>query len=159
MESSQEVCHINRHILIAADESDNANRAVSYVARMLGGLKGYRVTLINIVPVPPDDFFLTAEERLSWMTDKETKSKIILENYRNMLIESGFEGDTVEGKMKSGDFPSVARAILEEAAEIAASTIVLGRRGISKKEEFIFGSTSNKILHSRKSCAALWVIE
>ena len=51
------------------------------------------------------------------------------------------------------------QAILEEALELGAGTIVLGRRGISKKEEFIFGSTSNKILHSRKSCAALWVVE
>jgi len=37
-------------------------------------------------------------------------------------------------------------------------TIVIGRRGISKKEEFIFGSTSNKIIHEAKKCAVL-VIE
>jgi nucleotide-binding universal stress UspA family protein len=52
----------------------------------------------------------------------------------------------------------VAQAILEEALALGAGTIVLGRSSISKKEEFIFGSTSNKILHSRKSCSALWVV-
>jgi len=93
------------------------------------------------------------------MLDKEIKSKIVLDNCRNTLIGSGFENDTVEGRMMAGDFPSVAQAISDEALALGAGTIVLGRRGISKKEEFIFGSTSNKILHSRKSCAALLVVE
>jgi nucleotide-binding universal stress UspA family protein len=37
-------------------------------------------------------------------------------------------------------------------------TVVIGRRGISRKEEFIFGSTSNKILHTARDCS-VWVIE
>jgi nucleotide-binding universal stress UspA family protein len=68
------------------------------------------------------------------------------------------EEGSVEIKVKIGNFPSVAQAILEEALALGAGTIVLGRSSISKKEEFIFGSTSNKILHSRKSCSALWVV-
>jgi len=159
MEPAQNACPINKHIIVAADESDNADRAVSYVAHMLGGLGGFRVTLLNIVPVPPDDFFRSAEERAKWLTNKETRSKNILANYRTMLTKSGLEEGSVDIKVKIGNFPSVAQAILEEALALGAGTIVLGRRGISKKEEFIFGSTSNKILHSRKSCSALWVVE
>jgi hypothetical protein len=34
----------------------------------------------------------------------------------------------------------------------------IGRRGISKKEEFMFGSTSTRILHIAKDCS-IWVIE
>jgi len=37
-------------------------------------------------------------------------------------------------------------------------TVVIGRRGLSKKEEFIFGSTSNRILHEANNCAVM-VIE
>jgi hypothetical protein len=67
------------------------------------------------------------------MLDKEIKSKIVLDNCRNTLIGSGFDGDTVEGRMIAGDFPSVAQAISDEALALGAGTIVLGRRGISKK--------------------------
>jgi nucleotide-binding universal stress UspA family protein len=159
MEPSWQACIINKHILVAVDESDNAKRAVAYVALMLGGLQGFKVTLINIVPVPPDDYFAKAEERVSWIQDNEMKSKLVLEGYREMLIKSGVDGEFVEIRMKTGEYPSVAQVILNEANLIGASTIALGRRGISKQEEFIYGSTSNKILHSQKSCNALWVIE
>jgi nucleotide-binding universal stress UspA family protein len=150
---------INRHILIAVDESDNAKRAVAYVALMLSGLQGFKVTLITIVPVPPDDFFANTEERVSWIGDNEAKSKLVLEGYRAMLINAGVDEEFVSICMKTGEYPSVAEVILNEAAHIGAGTIALGRRGISKQEEFIYGSTSNKILHSQKSCNALWVIE
>jgi hypothetical protein len=42
--------------------------------------------------------------------------------------------------------------------KLACGTVVIGRRGISKKEEFLFESTSNKIIHTAKDCA-VWVIE
>jgi nucleotide-binding universal stress UspA family protein len=159
MEASWQACMINRHILVAVDESDNAKRAVEYVALMLSGLQGFKVTLMNIVPVPPDDFFVNTEERGSWIKDHEAKSKLVLEGYRETLIKSGVDGEFVKTCIKTGEYPSVAQVILNEATLIGAGTIALGRRGISKKEEFIYGSTSNKILHSQKSCNALWVIE
>jgi len=159
MQPSWQACMINRHILVAVDESDNAKRAVTYVALMLSGLQGFKVTLINIVSVPPDDFFANSGERVSWIEDNETTSKLVLEGFRKMLIDAGVDGEFVKVCMKTGEYPSIAEVILNEATHIGAGTIALGRRGISKQEEFIYGSTSNKILHSQKSCNALWVIE
>jgi len=36
-------------------------------------------------------------------------------------------------------------------------TVALGRRGVSKAEEFLFGSVSSKIIHSVKGCT-VWVV-
>ena len=41
----------NKNILIAVDESHNARRAVSYVGQLLGGLVGFKVTILHVVPV------------------------------------------------------------------------------------------------------------
>lgn len=54
---------------------------------------------------------------------------------------------------------SVAEVILEEMKKSGANTLGISRRGISKKEEFIYGSTSNKLLHAAKGSAAMWVVE
>jgi nucleotide-binding universal stress UspA family protein len=159
MESLGQACMINRHILVAVDESENAKRAVAYVAHMLGGLQGFTITLINIVPVPPDDYFVKADQRALWIRDNEAKSKQILDDYREMLGNAGIDRTSINVCMKTGEFSSIAAVVLDEAKRIGAGTIAIGRRGISKKEEFIYGSTSNKILHSQKSCNALWVIE
>ena len=54
-----------------------------------------------------------------------------------------------------GDRPYLIR---NNEPEVRFGTVVIGRRGISKKEEFMFGSTSTKILHIAKDCS-IWVIE
>ncbi len=159
MDISTQSCSINKHVLIAADESENAERSVAYVAHMLSGTQGFTITLINVIAVPPSDFFVTPEERRQWIELNETKSRVALERYLKMLVNAGFSRNSVELLMRTGEYQSIAQVILDEALRIRAGTIVLGRRGISKKEEFIYGSTSNKILHSQKSCTALWVVE
>jgi nucleotide-binding universal stress UspA family protein len=35
---------------------------------------------------------------------------------------------------------------------------VVGRRGVSKRQEFLFGSVSSKVVRDAKNCA-VWVIE
>jgi nucleotide-binding universal stress UspA family protein len=148
----------DRHILIAVDESENAKRAVLYAADFLGGFPGFSITLLNIIPEPQEDYFKTDEDRKRWIENQSAKAEKMLENYRQVLIQSGFREDKVAVKVDVRDCPSVAECILDELKKLEACTVVVGRRGISKKEEFIFGSTSNKILHMAKNCS-VWVIE
>lgn len=148
----------NRNILIAVDESENAARAVSYVRDFLAGFPGFHVTLITIIPEPPEDYFMSESERTAWIKDKNASSRSILEVYREMLIEAGFRDEDVKAYAVMKECTSIAECILNEQEKLACGTVVIGRRGISRKEEFIFGSTSSKILHTARNCA-IWVIE
>lgn len=148
----------DKHILIAVDESENAKRAVLYVADFLGGFPGFRVTLLHVIPEPPEDYFDKEEERHQWIESQSNKMKRLLENYKNILIQSGFPEDKIKIIIDIRPCPSIAACILDELSKIKACTVVVGRRGISRKEELIFGSTSNKILHEAKNCS-VWVIE
>ena len=51
----------------------------------------------------------------------------------------------------------MAQDILEVLKDGGFGTVVIGRRGVSKAEEFLFGSVSNKIIHSVKDCT-VWVV-
>lgn len=148
----------DRHVLIALDETDNAKRALLYAADFLGGVPGFRVTLLFIVPEPPDDFFDSEKDRQCWINDQRKKACELLDKYRHILIQSGFAEDKVNVLVDVKKCPSLAECILEEQRKLKCCTVVVGRRGISKKEEFIFGSTSSRLLHSGKNCA-VWVIE
>ncbi len=147
----------DRHILIALDESDNAQRALLYAADFLGGVPGFRATLLSIITEPPEDYFDTDKDRNQWIEDHRLKTKEMLDKYRRILIQSGFGEDKVDILIEVKNCPSVAECILEEQRKLGCCTVVVGRRGISKKEEFMFGSTSSKILHTGKNCA-VWVI-
>jgi nucleotide-binding universal stress UspA family protein len=52
----------------------------------------------------------------------------------------------------------VARDILNELEEGAYGTVIIGRRGISKAEQFLLGSVSNKIIQNAKNCS-VWIID
>ncbi|MBI4682411.1 MAG: universal stress protein [Nitrospirae bacterium] len=147
----------DRHVLIALDESENAKRALLYAADFLGGVPGFRATLLSIIPEPPEDFFGTDKDRQMWIEDQHFKAKEMLDKYRRILIQSGFSEDKVEVLIDVKNCPSVAECILEEQRKLGCCTVIVGRRGISKTEEFMFGSTSSKILHAGKNCA-VWVI-
>ena len=148
----------DRRILVAADNSENAERAIFYVADFLGGVSGFHVTLLTVIPEPPEDYFETETERNSWIEEQKSEATRMLGKYRQILIQSGFVEDKVETIIDIRECPSVADCIIDVQQQLKCCTIVIGRRGISKKEEFLFGSTSNKIIHSGKNCA-VWVIE
>jgi hypothetical protein len=89
----------NTHILIAVDGSDNARRAVSYVADFLRGLPCVNVTLLTIVSEPPEDYFTGQDERLTWVAEHTDTAEKMLKEYRHILTDAGFKENAVEDKM------------------------------------------------------------
>ena len=148
----------DRHVLIAVDDSENAKRVVIYAADFLGGVPGFRATVLTVIPEPPVDYFNTDEERSAWIEGRMSGATEMLDRFRQVLIQSGFVHDKVATVVDVRHCPSVADCILDMQQKLGCCTVIVGRRGISKKEEFLFGSTSSKVMHSGKNCA-VWVIE
>lgn len=159
MTSEANPCSFRKDLLIAVDGSENSDRAIEYVACMLGGGGQVSISLLHIISVPPDDYFHTESEQRAWIEEREKAAIAAGERHIRRLIEAGIPETAVHYTIRKGTFPSVAEVILAELKKSGASTLVIGRRGISKKEEFIYGSTSNRLLHAAKGSAALWVVE
>lgn len=148
----------NRNILIAVDDSSNAERAVAYVGYLLGGLEGFRVTLLHVIPEPEEDFFPSAGDKERWLQKYRLKISATLEGYRQKLLMAGFGADAVRTHSKMRYCPSMAECILSERDAGDYGTIVVGRQGLSRKEEFLFGSVSSKIVSHARNCT-VWVVE
>jgi len=150
--------NINKNILIAVDESENSRRAVSYVGQLLGGIKDFNVTVLHIIPDPEEDYFPKPEEKDKWLREHKEKTDALLEEYREILIVSGFGEDAVKTRSTLRYCPSMAQCILEERDKTDYSTIVVGRQGLSRNEEFLFGSISSKIVTHARDCT-VWVVQ
>ena len=148
----------NKNILIAVDESENARRAVSYVAEILGGVEGFEVTILHVIPLPEEDFFLTTSEKQKWLSQYRVKTDAMLEVYRQILIGAGFRPNDVSVHSPTRYCPSMAECILAERDAREYGTIVVGRQGLSRTEEFLFGSISSKIVTHARNCT-VWVVE
>jgi len=145
---------MSQNILIAFDDSENALRAVEYVAKYL--TKQSRVTLFSVVPdtaalcdmnspeLTPyfksqqDSFCILEDKKRELLSGAQSKAKAI-------LVENGFKEDQVQIKSEPKK-KGIARDIADEAKS-GYDLIVVGRRGASAIREFFLGSTSQKILN------------
>jgi nucleotide-binding universal stress UspA family protein len=143
----------DKHFLIAVDESESSQRAVLYVADIVGGFPGFAVTLLSIIPEPEEDFFDSEEEQVAWTKEKLEAANRLLNNYREIMVQAGFPPDKVRIRSCVGEEKSFAEAILDTRCNLSCCTVVVGRHPKSKTEEFLFGSTSTKLIREAKNCA------
>ena len=148
----------NKNILIAVDDSENARRAVSYVSQLLEVVKGFNILILHVISQPEEDYFPTSAEKENWLSKYQLKVDVMLEDYRQILIREGFDPDDIWVRSTLRYCPSLSECILVEQNETQYSTIVVGRQGLSRSEEFLFGSISSKIVNHARNCT-VWVVE
>lgn len=155
-------------ILVCLDTSQGAMQAADYVGRVLGGSSGFEVTLLHVLPeyeALPTTFGEAIAPGLEqeWIEEMHEKSKeaeevmkLVFETARARLQKVGFDPKQVNQKIiKGADKP--AGTIMEEAQQGGYDTIVLGRRGLSRMQEFFMGRVSNKVIDLAKD-RAVWVV-
>ena len=153
-----------QRILIACDESENAMRAVDYVARNFAPV--HQVVLMAVIQdtealcemQSPELTPYFKAQQASFCELENRKKKVVdqaLEAGRQLLVKAGFPAENVAVKSEKKK-RGVARDIVAEAAD-GYDLIVVGRRGQSAVREFFLGSTSQKVLSLAKEKSVLIV--
>lgn len=153
---------MRQKILIAFDDSENAMRAVTYVAESFS--PDNQITLLHIIADTaalcqmnsPEltSYFISQQSTFCALEDKKAELvKAAMEKAKNLLFKAGFDEKDIICKIESKKH-GVARDIVNEAHQ-AYDLIVLGRRGISGIQEFFFGSVSHKVLNAAKDISVL----
>ncbi len=157
-----------KKILLAVDASENSSRAIEYTGVIIGDAADFQIELLYVERMPERDIF---PDETSWQTAcEEEKDKIrkFLDQAKSMLLNRGVRPEIVSirylkfsdfyGSPNDVGFRGVANQIMHAQQEGNFGTLVVGRRGVSKTEEFLFGSVSTKIIHHIKGCT-VWVVE
>jgi nucleotide-binding universal stress UspA family protein len=143
--------------LVAVDNSENAFRAVDYVAQVLGGFD-FKISLFHAIRGDQSihsgiaHLFLPKES----LEDAETEANTVFDNAKRCLEDAGFTSGQMSTKLVSG-VSSRAEAIVKEARDGDYGTIVLGRRGLSKVQEYLLGRVSNKVINVIRR-RAVWIV-
>jgi nucleotide-binding universal stress UspA family protein len=151
-------CPQDHVILAAVDESENSCRAVDYLARWAACYEAVRIVLVNVVKEPSQDVLPDRDERQKYMKEKLEAGTALLARVRETLESAGVPDTRIAAKTLPCVPPAtVADTLLEEKAGDAYDTIVLGRRGVSKREEYIFGSVATSLIREA-SDVSIWVV-
>jgi len=155
---------MDNKILVAFDDSDNAMRAVEYIANFF--TTDNKITLFNIAQDTAalcdmnspalTPYFKSQQSSFCTLEDKKKSLvDIALQKARKKLIAAGFEEKNITLKAETKK-KGVARDIVKEA-QSGYNIIVLGRRGQSGIKEFILGSVSHKVFQLVKDISVLVV--
>jgi len=155
---------MDKKILIAVDGSHASNHAVDYVGLMEGSvIKQLTVTLFYVMnPIPP---YLRREGQkdtaaynrlVKLQKANQEEAARVMEEARGRLARHGMQEEHIQVKTvpRTAD---AARDILFEAEQGLYDAVVLGRRGLSKAQELILGSVTNKVVQHAERLP-LWIV-
>ena len=147
----------NDKLLIAIDGSPSSMKAVDFVAENVGG-HGYGVGLVyvirgfgSLVPESPEFMMPTENVELA-----HTEMMRLFSDVREKLVLAGFDENRIEEKIITGVY-SRAGAIVEAASTGGYSAIVVGRKGLSRVQEFFMGRVSLKVIQGGRKFT-VWMI-
>ena len=155
---------MEKKILVALDDSENAMGAVEMVARSF--TPDHKVTLYSVIQdtaaicemySPELTPYFMAER--SAFCSLENKRKDLMheaqKKAKELLVQAGFEEGNITARIETSK-KGVARDIINEV-KAGYGTVVLGRRGLSGIKEFFIGSVSSKVVSSVKNVSVLVV--
>ncbi len=155
---------MEKNILVALDDSENAMRAVESIVNSF--TPDHKVTLFSVIPDTAaicdvyspglSPHFLSQRSAFCALEDK--KKELMNEaqkKAKELLIKAGFKEENITLKAEKRK-KGIARDIINEAHS-GYSTVVLGRRGLSGIKEFFLGSVSHKVVNAMKELSILLV--
>jgi nucleotide-binding universal stress UspA family protein len=151
-------CPQEHVILAAVDESENSRRAMDYLARWAACSEEARIVLVHVIKEPSEDVLPDKDERERYIGEKRGAAEALLAKAKQELESLGVPDVRIATKTLSCEPPTtIADVLLEEREADAYDTMVLGRRGMSKKEEYIFGSVTASLIRDA-SDVSIWVV-
>ncbi len=155
---------MGQKILIAFDVSENAMRAVQYVARTFP--TDNHVTLFSVLQDTaalcdmnsPELTPYFKSQQQAFCTLEEKKKDLVsaaLAEAAEALRQAGFAVDNITIKTEPKK-KGIARDIADEARS-GYDLVVLGRRGVASIKDFFLGSISQKVLNLAQEASTLIV--
>lgn len=149
-----DTCH---KILLAINDSDDAMRAVKYVSCIYNMLNSPSIYLFHVFPDPPPDYYKMGGSIEAYKEVMIDQGKNSLSQAKNTLTKCGVGEERINLDIQLANGRTISEAILEARQKCDCQTLVVGKRGISKSEEFLFGSISNTLARNCRGFTTLIV--
>jgi len=148
-------------ILIGLDASEGAMRAVDHVVSTRNGHDDRQIYLVHVVRTwesLPSPIILQIEKEQLEALVAEAKEMIepVFQEAAQRLEAAGYATDRVHHEVVSGA-DSRAMGLIQFARQNDIGTLVMGRRGLSRVEDFLMGRVGHKIVNTVRN-RAVWIV-
>lgn len=141
--------------LVAINDSASSRSMMDFFEHLPLDRKQVHLTLLHVYRKSSASEELMGEE---YMKEKlPAKMKAMLQNTRDELIGLGFAADSIEVKLITDPYPTITDGIIDQFTKGSYDLVVIGRKEMSKAEEFVLGDISTKLVRSLPGAAILIV--
>ena len=144
-------------MLIAIDEKETSLKALHYVGRMAADIEGLTILLLHVYSEPPPDFYQRGGSLDTYRTAGERYAEKLFAKAHEVLARYGIEREQINRMSLMAEGMTISDAVLSIRKQGKYGTVVVGKRGVSKAEEFLFGSISNALAKNSKGFSA-WIV-
>jgi nucleotide-binding universal stress UspA family protein len=145
---------LKNSILVSVNDSVSSRAALNFLARLAFCPEDCNVTLLHLFRKP------SASEELmgkKFTQEQPTRFINVLEKAKDKLVEFGFNPNNIEIEMVTQPYATVADGIIDQFKKKNFDMVVIGRKRMSKAEEFVMGDVSVKLVRALVGAAVLVV--
>jgi hypothetical protein len=136
------------------NDSLSSRAAVDFIAGLAICPEEVEITLLHVFRKPSAGEELMGEK---FMKEQPARYLKAMENARDKLVEKGCNPKAVNIKLITDPYPTVADGIIEQFNKGDYTMVVIGRKRMSKAEEFVKGDVSVKLVRALQGAAVLVV--
>jgi nucleotide-binding universal stress UspA family protein len=143
-------------ILIAFNDSRSSAAALDWLTEMSGLIDACAVTLLHVFHKPTGSEEMMGKK---YMQNATARLQAAMEQARLKLISAGFQPEAITLKLVETPYLTAAEGIIDQFNQGKYDLVVIGRKSMSKAEEFVLGDTSIRVVRALESTAVLVVKE
>ncbi len=146
-------------ILLAVNDGETSFKAARYVGDVCGRMSDCEICLLNVSPEPPPYYYLEGHSLADYVKDKNAKADILFNKIINDILKPfGINQAQISTRSYvTSQAETISAAIRAVQRQGEFATVVVGKRGVSKAEEFLFGSISNAMAQSCDTFT-VWIV-
>ena len=144
----------NNSILVALNDSVSSRAVVDYLLRLSLCPEDWHITLLHFFRKPSASEGLMGKK---FTEEQPARLTAVLQAAKDKLIENGFNPNEIETKLVTESYPTVADAVIDQFNRGKYDMVVIGRKRMSKAEEFVMGDISVKLVRALEGAAILVV--
>lgn len=145
---------MDESILVILNDAPCSKLAVEFLAHCPLNYAEVQVTIMHIFREPTGSEAMMGKKFLQAQKEKVREA---IFTARQRLIEAGYPPDNVYTHIETQPYPTMADGIIAEIDKGKYNIVVIGRKKMSKSEEFVLGDACIKVIRAVEKATVIVV--
>ena len=143
---------MKKSILLALNDPTSSRRIVDYIIEFCNIPNDTQLTLLHVFRKPSASEELMGEK---FMRNQHQRFLTLLEESKERLIQNGYNPEQIEIRLVTDPYPTVADGIIDQFQKGSYNMVAIGRKRMSRAEEFVLGDVGVKLVRALEGTAIL----